>query len=272
MSQFAATLKSIAKILLQSKFHVELPGVEKRGETIIVMANGPSLKESLERNEELFLQYPSIAVNFAPISEEFFKVRPSYLVVADPGFFQLTSENGNMARLSEAMARIDWPLTVFVPAKSVRQARTLWPNESISICGFNAIGLDGYPGFRSCVYKHRLGMPRPRNVAIPALMIAIWLGYKEVLLFGADHSWMKTISVTDDNEVVSIQPHFYKDDASEEERVRHTYRGYRLHTIVESFAIAFKSYHIIEDYARRAGVRIVNMTPGSMIDAFGRKR
>lgn len=275
MNKFAATLKSIVKIALQSNIAAAFGALRRKGEaggTVVVMANGPSLKESLDSDRDVFLSNPCIAVNFAPISDEFFMVKPSYLVLADPHFFKLRADDANLCKLQEAMARIDWELTLFVSAKFASQARRMWPNDHVKVSRFNAIGLDGFGWFRYWAYKHRLGMPRPRNVAIPALMIALWLGYREVLLFGADHSWMKTISVTDENEVVSIQPHFYKEDKREEERVRHEYRGYRLHTIVESFAVAFRSYHGIEEFARKIGARIVNLTPGSMIDAFVRRR
>ncbi len=270
MNRLAATLKSIVKIVLQSR-PTAIPK-HPEGTTVVVMANGPSLKESLEQQPDTFKANPTIAVNFAPVSEEFFDVKPAYLVLADPHFFKLPGDDANLDRLTSAMARIDWPITLFVPARMVRKARAMWPNGCITVRGFNAIGLDGFGWFRRAAYRMRLGMPRPRNVAIPALMLALWMGYKEVLLFGADHSWMKTLSVTDDNEVVSIQPHFYKEDSREEARVRHEYRGYRLHTIVESFAIAFKSYHGVAEFARSIGARIINLTPGSMIDAFPRRK
>jgi len=49
------------------------------------------------------------------------------------------------------------------------------------------------------------------------------------------------------------------------------YRDVRLHDILLSFHIAFRSYHAIERYARARGVEICNCTPGSYIDAFKRK-
>lgn len=71
--------------------------------------------------------------------------------------------------------------------------------------------------------------------------------------------------------MVSVQPHFYKEDDDEKKRVVNEYRSYRLHQILESFRVAFESYHRIARYARRAGVNIYNATPGSYIDAFERK-
>ena len=114
-------------------------------------------------------------------------------------------------------------------------------------------------------------MPRPRNVLIPAIMIAIKAGFKTIHLTGADHSWLRTIGVNDNNEVESIQPHFYADDKRELRRSAAEYRGYRLHDILQSFTVAFRSYHEIARFAAKEGVKIYNSTPGSFIDAFERR-
>ena len=74
-------------------------------------------------------------------------------------------------------------------------------------------------------------MPRPRNVLIPSIMLAINSGYRRVYVAGADHSWLKTLSVDDENRVVSIQPHFYKEKESEEERIRVDYMKVKLANI-----------------------------------------
>ena len=97
------------------------------------------------------------------------------------------------------------------------------------------------------------------------------MGYTDITVYGADHSWMKTLSVDDNNNVVSVQPHFYKDNAAELKRVDTTYRGLRLHNVVESFAIAFRSYHTLARFAAGHGIKIYNSTPGSFIDAFERR-
>lgn len=62
------------------------------------------------------------------------------------------------------------------------------------------------------------------------------------------------------NRVVSVQPHFYKDSKGEQTRVNTEYAGYHLHDILQSMVVAFRSYHQIQDYARRKGVEIYNVT------------
>ena len=120
------------------------------------------------------------------------------------------------------------------------------------------------------LYGRGLAMPRPRNVLVPSLMTAIREGYSRILLTGADHSWSKTLWVTDNNRVVSVQPHFYRDNEKERDRVESLYKDIHLHQIYESFSIAFRSYFAVKDYADSCGVEILNATPGSFIDAFPR--
>ena len=120
-------------------------------------------------------------------------------------------------------------------------------------------------------YGRRLGMPRPRNVLIPAIMTGIWSGFKEIYIIGADHSWMNTICVNEHNEVESRQPHFYQDNEHELKRIKVDYVHRPLHEVVHSFYVAFRAYHQIQRYASTAGVAIYNSTPGSFIDAFTRK-
>ena len=67
--------------------------------------------------------------------------------------------------------------------------------------------------------------------------------------------------MNDNNNVVSVQPHFYADSKAELKRSETEYKGYRLHDILQSFYIAFRSYHTLRRYADRKGIRIYNSTP-----------
>lgn len=267
-SQLAATLKGLVKIGLQSR-----PGrLDKmhRDHPLIIMANGPSLNQTIAENADVLRDNDTMSVNFAPLSPVFFDLRPKFHVLADPLFFA-NEPPFNVVEMYKALQRVDWPLTLVVPVKYRKKlTRLLADNPHLEVATFNPVGVEGFGWFRRLSYRSRLAMPRPRNVLIPALMCGIWMGYRRIYVVGADHSWMQTISVDDDNNVISVQPHFYKDDKREQQRVDTTYRNYRLHDIVHSFYVAFRSYHILSDFARNQGVEIINSTPGSFIDAFKR--
>jgi len=271
LSDTGATVKGLVKLALLAR-PCHLPRLAAPDESLVILANGPSLADNISSGADraIIEHAASMAVNFAANAPEFMSLRPRYYVLADPHFF--TSGDANVGALWRNLTRVDWTMTLFVPRASLTAAgsRLGAAHSSVSLQPFNFVGIEGFGAFRRTVYRRALGMPRPRNVLIPSIMLGMAVGYRKIVLLGADHSWMRTLSVTDDNEVVSVQPHFYKDDDSEKERVRHEYRGYRLHDIVGSFAVAFRSYHDIAAYARAEGVDIVNSTPGSFIDAFRR--
>lgn len=266
IDRFFATLKGLGKILILSRPATTLKG-KAEGDRLIILANGPSLSTTIADHADVLKSTPTMAVNFAAIAPQFVILRPRYYVLADPHFFH-DGDDANLVKLRKAISSVDWPMTLFVPVKYRTQASKLYGIKDIAT--FNAVGIEGFSIVCHASFRLGLAMPRPRNVLIPSLMLAIALGYKQIVVVGADHSWMKTLSVTDDNEVVSVQPHFYADGKDEQTRVRHEYANYRLHQIVDSFAVAFKSYHDIANFAAASGVTIINATPGSFIDAFPR--
>ncbi len=240
-----------------------------RGDALIILGNGPSLRDNLDQDMAVLHSHDTLAVNFAATTPEFKSLHPRYYVLADPHFFNNT-EDANVSRLIESLSAVDWELILFVPAQSARKVRRMISNPNIRIAGFNMLAAEGFLWLSQQLMQRHMGMPRPRNVLIPSLMIGIWLGYSRIVVLGADHSWLKTLSVDDNNKVVSVQPHFYKENPQEIERITKTYDSRRLHEVLESMCIAFKAYHSIEAFARHRGVEILNATPGSYIDAFRR--
>lgn len=270
--KLSASIKTLVKVALQAKHcPIVRNGADApRGDRpLYIMGNGPSLRTNLDNNLELLKRSDTLAVNFAANTPEFRVVRPKYYVLADPHFFRNISDK-NVAALSESLKAVDWRMTLFVPAKSRRSVARMIGNPMVSVEGFNFLAAEGWKWLEQFMFRLRLGMPRPRNVLIPSIMIGIWLGYKKIYILGADHSWLKTLDVDSDNRVVSVQPHFYKEDSHEVERINRTYLDLKLHQVLESMTIAFASYHKINAYASRCGITIINATPGSFIDAFPR--
>ncbi len=265
-SRLGQTAKSIVKLLTQRRRATITKADADTSRPLIILANGPSLNQTIAESLPSLQAHPTLAVNFAANAPEFRTLRPRYYVLIDPHFFSAT-DDPNVTRLWDNLARVDWPMTLIVPA---RRRRLIPKSVNIDTLTVNDIAVEGFLPLENAAFARGWGMPRPRNVLIPSIMAAIAMGFKEIYLTGADHSWMKTISVNDNNQVVSIQPHFYKDNDKELARVRTDYLHRPLHTILDSFRIAFASYHTIARFAATRGIRIVNSTPGSYIDAFPR--
>lgn len=269
LTKTGQTIKGIVKIVAQSRCATLKPTAQNQ--SIIVMGNGPSLKDTIANQADVLAQHPLMAVNFAANAPQFADLKPEYYILVDPFFFSGGTAD-NLTKLWQNLSAVTWNMTLIVPhnyASAVPVAMS--DKANITVKTINCVGVEGFEWFENMAYSSRLAMPRPRNVLIPSIMAALWLGYKDIYIVGADHSWMQSIWVDDDNRVVSVQPHFYKDDSKEQKRVNSEYEGYRLHQIINSFYVAFRSYHRIQRYAASHSINIYNSTPGSYIDAFVRQ-
>lgn len=263
------SLASILKVALMSRRLS--PPASRKDSTLIIMGNGPSLREAIDSHGDVLEKYDLLSVNFAPLSADFFSLRPEMHLLADGVFFQ-SDAPGNVAEMWSTLSKADWRMSLYVPVKyrSCLALKTLPSN--IKVRYFNLTPASGWGWLVRRLFRSGLAMPRPRNVLVPSLMTAIREGYSRIVLTGADHSWSKSLWVTDNNRVVTVQPHFYEDNEKERERVESLYKGIRIHQIYESFSIAFRSYFAVKDFADSEGVEILNATPGSFIDAFPRTR
>lgn len=271
MGNFTDSILTLGKVALRSR---PASGSRRRekGGRLIVMGNGPSLRQTIEENLETLRQTDTTAVNFAANTPEFFTIRPRHYVLADPHFFRPgnVKSDPNVSLLWENVAKVSWPMTLHVPVGV--DTGVIAANSYLQIQRFNMTPGEGYDALCHPLFRRALAMPRPRNVLIPALMEGIRDGYASIQVVGADHTWPHSLYVDDQNRVVSVQPHFYEENKKELDRIAREYAGRRLHEVLGSMVVAFTGYHHIRRYAEKMGVEIINCTPGSLIDAFRRGR
>lgn len=263
------TLASFVKIPLMSGR--PSPRSSEVRDTIIIMGNGPSLRDAIDSERDVLMAFPRLAVNFSALTPDFRELRPDYYILADIAFFA-AKKTGNVPKLWESLRSVDWPMTLFLPAKARKMPEVRSLPDNISVRWYNLTPAEGFTPVMRRLYDSGYAMPRPRNVLIPAIMSAMREGFRRIVLIGADHNWARTLWVTDRNKVVSVQPHFYKDDDEELRRAEEIFSNVRLHEVYENYAIAFRSYFKVKDYSDSRGVEILNATPGSFIDALPRMR
>lgn len=267
-TRFGQTLASLVKVPLMSG-RASVRSKEDKG-TVIVMGNGPSLRTAMEEDMDTLMKYPRLAVNLSALTPDFTTLRPQYYILADIAFF-VSNKTGKVPALWEALGSVDWEMTLFLPAKARRMSEVKRLPANVTVKYYNLTPAEGFRCVTHRLYDSGLAMPRPRNVLIPSIMCCMREGFSRIALTGADHNWSRTLWVTDRNRVVSVQPHFYKDDSEELKRAEEIFKNVRLHEVYENYAIAFRSYFNVKAYTDRRGVEIVNTTPGSFIDAFPRQ-
>lgn len=274
LEQLWQTFLSIVKILLQSKWNTRLPSSFSNPEELLILANGPSLNRTVQESSAFVREKTLLAVNFCVTSPMFEELRPELYLIADPLFWIVPEKREQLFRsLAE---KTTWPMNLFIPTRALKNKEwqpMLAGNPNIRLCIYNTTPIEGFQGFCNWVFTRGWGVPRPHNVLIPSIATGLRLPFKKIYLAGADHSWLPEISVTDDNVVLMHQKHFYDQNKSQAATVKQeNLNSARLYTILYHMYVAFKSYFVLEAYARKRGKEVINVTPGSYIDAFKRMK
>ncbi len=276
--QFIQSTLTFAKILIRS--NLGLKSVKAKANTCIIMGNGPSIKATLTEDWNKLQKHTLICVNHFPETDQFVELQPLHCVVGAKENWRADSNQATKdkaARLFHALVeKTTWKMYLHLPyeAKKVDWLmQQFQQNPNLKLTFFNDTPVEGLPSINHFFFKKNWGMPRPHNVLIPSLMIAINAGFKKIFIVGADHSWLEELTVDEHNQALLHQRHFYDEDASKPDQMyKLGKRPRRLHEILEKFMLAFKAYFEIDDYAQSLGAKIWNSTPKSYIDAFERRK
>ncbi|MDA3781127.1 MAG: hypothetical protein PF487_13020, partial [Bacteroidales bacterium] len=142
-------------------------------------------------------------------------------------------------------------------------------NKFIEPFFFNSVSFKGFQSVKYFLYSHNLSMPRPQNVLVAGIYCAILAKFKRIELFGAEHSWIKYLSVNDVCEVCIEDRHFYDKEKVTRQTWNSTHDGdTKLHVILRAFAYMFESYWELQKFSEQQNVEIVNYSKESFIDAF----
>ncbi len=276
LSKCIETLQGIVKLLFFSSWKKNR--FTASATEVVILGNGPSLASMLENNSHFLSEKELIAVNYFALSDVFFSLKPRHYVLIDFAFYhEPFDDNETLAKrktMWENIARANWEIHLYLPhsaKKHTRWQQIIGNNKHVDVHYINVTAIEGYSCFRHWCYKKMLGMPRPHNVIVPALMIALKMQFKKIYLWGVDHSWLSQISVDDNNRALVNNRHFYDTNGSKPSRfIVKTHASAPLHVILYTMMTAFESYFIIAEYARKCQSLILNQTRGSMIDAFER--
>ncbi len=271
---------SLFKVIILSDFFVKrVKSPEDKRKEAVILANAPSLKKSIEEYKEFLQDKDLFAVNFFWKSEYFLELKPKHYIILSTNYWAEgktdINDKGRKETFKKLVELTTWPMYLYVP--TIAKKHKAWKeliarNPNIKVHYLNITPVEGFQWLNFWLYRHNLGMPRPHNVLIPSIKLAIEMQYEKVYLFGAEHSWLQSIYVAENNKVYLVQRHFYDKKAPKAEVM---YKGTtneerNLADVLTKFVYTFQSYYELEDYARKNGVKILNATKDSYIDAFDR--
>lgn len=272
---FSQSSLSVLKVILLSKFWLKSNKVDSK--TVVLMGNGPSFNQSYEKYGALINKSETLAVNGFSRSELYEVIQPRYYII---GGQELWKEGLGQYFDDFALPVIDgilekttWDMYVFVEhkAKNSPRIKRISEHPKITVLYYNPTPIEGFDFVNRFFFKRGLGMPRPHNVLVPGIMCCIRMGYKKLIVLGADHSWHEELTVDENNNVMLNHEHFYDKNPHRDNMKLKAGRNRLIHEIFHKWMLSFKGYIEIEKYASKIGVKIYNSSEKSYIDGFERK-
>ena len=278
LSLFSQTQGSRIKILVMSKSSKRFRQLKTDKKQIVILGNGPSLKSTIQENENFFEGKGLFCVNHFATTEFYTKLKPAYYLITTPELFSdsvfdefIEASNKLFNTIAD---KTTWKLKLLVKydaKQNERWRKILEKNKNIEIIYLNLTPVEGFKKFMFRQFNKANGMPRPHNIMIPCLFTAIHLAPEEIFIIGAEHTWLNDLHVDENNDTYFNFQHFYDANKTATKFCYFDEQShYKLHEVLRSFSIVFSAYHTLNDYAKYKNINIFNCTPVSHIDAFKR--
>ncbi len=223
------------------------------GKRCFILGNGPSIaKEDLTplKNEicfgvSNFYKHPSYGI-----------IRPRYHCVPTIGDHR--SEHDILAWFGEMHAQtLDATLLLSFRQKSTVLSHGLFPGRSTYFFLMEAVR----PAHDSRVNDITGNMLSPQSVPVMCLIIALYMGCKEIYLLGIDHDYLRTGNYQyffPRKEMLFQDPSVSPDGTLATSKLQDFFTSQKL----------WQQYILLNSVARRRGAKIINISQGSYLDVF----
>lgn len=278
LKELIKTALSLLRVTIRSSYQVKIPKATQSNVLCMVFGNGPSLDEDIREQIDLIQKLDIFCVSRFAESDLYKMVRPKYYVFADPMFWATEAPEQMILIRNNLFDRIkndtSWSLLICVPFEAKEFLNDIFSSsQNISLLFYNNVPLWGDKRILNMLFDRNLGMPPAQNVLISTLFLTLRMGYKNIVILGADHSWHETLALDNANRVCLRDRHFYDKDVGmrpftmdgSEEKI------FTMDALFYALGRMFEGYWKIAEYADRQAAQIINASSVTYIDAFKRK-
>lgn len=282
MKHIISIVINITNNVVYTLFHQKLSDYKGKLPECVVIGNGPSLKETLEKKSSFLNNKEVMCVNDFAQSKYFNQIRPAYYLLIDPSYWSKKMSNNILNICSTTLLciqnKVKWPMVIFLPleAKNSSLFRNLpTSNSYIRIHYFSLVEARGPRVIKNFILRHNFGAPPAQNVLVAGIFLCLNMGYKRIYIVGADHSWHENLYVDDNNRLYFKDVHFYDKrkakvipiykDAEESNK-----RIFKMNEMFASLSRAFSGYEELEVFSKYLRAKIYNASEKSYIDSFDR--
>ncbi|MGO7540860.1 hypothetical protein ACC680_20005 [Rhizobium ruizarguesonis] len=244
----------VAKALAENR---QLAGLHA-GQRCFILGNGPSVKDlDLSR-----LQGENVVtVSSGYLHSDFDKFKSRYHCVPQITYGLMVSED--VIRWFDEMHSHLGTAELFLSSTEAELVRkhNLFAGRTVR---YLVLG-DSFDDRRSeAVVDISQPVPRVESVPVMALMIAMYLGFKEIILLGVDHDHFLSSNY---QYAFDLKVQKGMDSTANADGTLRTNR----HDDFQTLARLWRQYRAIANIAKANDVRIVNSTPGGALDEFDRR-
>lgn len=239
------------------------------GERCFILGNGPSLKQqdlSKLENEIVF------TCNQISRNPEFKKIKTNYHFWADPIFFNLDKNKPEDMEVLETMKNVvtdDNNPQCFFASDAFDFVKYYNLSDQLRI-SFYQPGLIIHNQFNMDIDFRKL-IPSMHTVVQYAILLAIYMGFKEIYILGSEFtSILLSVNVRLQNNLNQ----YYAYDITENEKTRMNNRAniVTFEQELYSFYHVVKNYRLLNEYCQKRKIKLVNCTPGGLIESLPREK
>ncbi len=265
--QLIESIESLIKFILNFSFNTKTPKV--KSDTCVILGNGPSLNASIEHHLAFIKENEMFCVNMFANSNLFQTLKPQNYLLLDEAFLNPNHKLASIA-VQNIVKNTIWPMNLFLTnkfKKSTDFISKIESNKNIRVYYFNYLIFEGFDKLKFWFFSKNLAMPQCQNVLVALIFKSINLGFKNILIFGADHTWHETLRLDENNKLILNDIHFYGSNKIEINDQFETHKSYMAAQFL-SLHKAFKGYEVLAKYAKYKGTIIKNASERSYIDVF----
>ena len=260
-----------------------LPIPEITNDKLIIIGNGPSLNSTMEKYEKEVCSSECLMVNEAALTSLYDLIKPSIYMLVDPKYYLsmgYESYHETLKSLVDVIvSKTDWTMKIIMPRNAIGSYPVLRFKENVNIdVQFYENEWDS-PDLMSKfeTWDKNFVSPPAQTVLNTAVWLAIYWGYKETYIVGADTSWHTGLKMDQQtNELYTIDTHYFNNkeiygDLYDDKQKRRPIHK-KIHEELLAEATALSGYWDLREYAEWKGVKVYNASEYSWIDAFERKK
>lgn len=228
-----------------------------------IIGNGPSLNGmnlSLLKEESVF------TVNYAMKNPMYYSINNQFHVMMDPSIFSFDEgERTNRLLQFKQINKVDNKPICFFPYQAIDVIEKYELENDLDIryirCDYGM-----YENYNRAFDLTKV-CPGFANVTQFATMIAIYLGFSEIIYIGCDMTGYEQLSITAGK---NVQLHAYEMDEKEKEAILRSHSEMSSELFFYGFSNTFADYRKLREYSEKHNIRLLNATPGGVLNEISR--